>query len=170
MFVVKPRVIIITSGTLVLIGIAITAYQSQITSENLSNQQNILGVGAHMTITKEMDPIKSQKGVYSIQVTDINNDDNIKATVIEPAGTTIITKSITKSPIQETFKIISSGNFSLQIENQGKRDVQILGIIGYYPEGIELADISGFIFLIVGLSGLAISIMFLIKNRVKPQA
>ncbi len=152
---------------LVLIGIVITAYQSQTTSENLSNQQNTLGVGTHMIITKGMDPNKNQKGVYSIQVTDLKNDDNIKATVIEPTGTTIITKSVTKSPIQETFKIVSSGNYTLQIENQGKREVQILGIVGYYPEGIELADISGFMVLIVGLSGLAISIMYLIKSRVK---
>jgi hypothetical protein len=148
----------------------ITAYQSQTTSENLSNQQDILGVGTHMTITKGMDPIKNQKGVYSIQVTDFKNDDSVKSTVIEPTGTIIITKYVTKSPIQETFKIVSFGNYTLQIENQGKREVQILGIIGYYPEGIELADISGFIVLTVGLSGLAVSIMYLIKSRVKSQS
>ena len=118
---VKPKVIIITSGALVLIGIMITAYQSQITSENLSNQQNTLGVGAHMTITKELDPNKNQNGVYSIQVTDIKTDDNIKATVIDPSGTSIITKSVTKTTIQETFKIVSSGNYTLQIENQGQK-------------------------------------------------
>jgi len=165
---VKPRVIIITSGALVLIGIMITAYQSQITSENLSNQQNTLGVGVHMIITKELDPYKNQNGVYSIQVTDIKPDDNIKATVIEPSGTLVSTRSVTKGTVQETFKIVSFGNYTLQIENLGKRDVQVLGIIGYYPEGIELADITGFIFLVIGLSGLAISIMYLIKSRGKP--
>jgi len=90
-----------------LVGILITAYQSQITSENLANQQNTIGVGSHMTVIKEMDPTGNQKGVYSIQVTDLKNDDNIKANIVEPTGTTIITRSITKSPIQETFKIIS---------------------------------------------------------------
>jgi len=168
--VVKSRLIIITSGILVLTGIAITAYQSQITSENLSNQQKILAAGSHMTITKEMDPNKNQKGVYSIQATDLKNNDIIIATVVDPAGNTIITKPITKSLIQETFNIISSGNYTLQIEDQGKREIQILGIIGYYPEGIELADISGFIVLMAGLSGLAIGMMYLIRNRVKSQS
>ncbi|TRZ79345.1 MAG: hypothetical protein D4R90_04055 [Nitrosopumilales archaeon] len=167
---IKPKSIIITSGILVLIGIAITAYQSQTTSENLVNQQKTLSVGTEMTVTKGMDPSSNQKGVYAIQVTDLKNDDNVKAIVIDPNGNTIITKSITKSTIQEIFKISSSGNYTLQIENQGQREIQILGIIGYYPEGIELVDISGFIVLMAGLAGLAVGMMYLIKNRVKPQS
>lgn len=164
---IKPKPILIVSGILVLIGIAITAYQSQTTSENLSNQQNTLGIGAQMIVTKEMSPDSNQKGVYSIQITDFKNDDNVKASIIDPTGTPIIIKSITKSPIQEMFKIASSGNYTLQIENNGQREIQVLGIIGYYPQGIELADISGFIVLIIGLSGLAVGMMYLIRNRVR---
>ena len=164
---VNPKPILITSGVLVLIGIAITAYQSQTTSENLSNQQNTLGIGTQMTVTKEMKPDSNQNGVYSIQITDFKDGDNIKSTVIDPTGTAIITKPITKSPIQEIFKITRSGNYTLQIENQGQREIQVLGIIGYYPQGIELIDISGFIALMIGLSGLAVGMMYLIRNRVK---
>ncbi len=150
-----------------LIGIAITAYQSQITSENLSNQQNTLGIGTQMIVTKEMNPDNNQKGVYSIQITDFKSDDNVKAIVTDPTGTSIITNSVTKSPIQDTFKISSSGNYTLQIENHGQREIQVLGIIGYYPQNIELADISGFIALLIGLSGLAVGMMYLIRNRVR---
>lgn len=164
---VKPKPIIIISGILVLIGIAITAYQSQTTSENLSNQQNTLAIGTQMVVTKGMNPENNQNGVYSIQITDFRSDDNVKITVIDPMGTPIITKTITKSPIQEMFKITSSGNYTLQIENHGQREIQVLGIIGYYPQGIEVADISGFIALITGLSGLAVGMMYLIKNRVR---
>ncbi|SMH72452.1 hypothetical protein [Candidatus Nitrosotalea okcheonensis] len=164
---IKPKPILIVSGILVLLGIAITAYQSQITSENLSNQQNTIGIGTQMIVTKEMNPDNNQKGVYSIQITDFKNDDNVKATIIDPTGTPIITKSITKSPIQETFKISTSGNYTLQIENHGQGDIQVLGIIGYYPHDIELADISGFIALIIGLSGLAVGMMYLIRNRAR---
>lgn len=153
-----------------MIGIAITAYQSQTTSENLSNEQKMLDAGTQMIVTKGMDPNNNQKGVYAIQITDLKNDDNIKAIVSDPSGNTIITKSITKSAIQETFKVSNSGNYTLQIENQGPREVQILGIIGYYPKGIELADISGFILLMAGLSGLAVGMMYLIRNRVKSQS
>lgn len=164
---VKSKPIIIASGILVLVGIAITAYQSQITSENLSNEQNTIGIGTQMIVTKDMNPNNNQNGVYSIQITDFKDNDNVKATVIDPNGIPIITKSITKSPIQEMFKIKASGNYTLEIGNQGQREIQVLGIIGYYPQGIEWADISGFIVLMIGLSGLAIGIMYLIRNRVK---
>ena len=166
----RTRLIIIISGILVLIGIAITAYQSQTTSENLSNEQKTLGIGTQMTVTKNMNPNNNQNGVYSIQVTDLKNDDSIKAEVIDPVGAIIISKSVIKSPIQEIFKVTSSGNYTLQIENQGQREIQILGIIGYYPEGIELADISGFIILMAGLGGLAVGMIYLIRNRVKSQS
>jgi hypothetical protein len=171
--VIKPIPIIITSGILVLVGFSITVYQSQITAENLVNQQKTLSIGTHMTITKGMDLNNNRKGVYGIQVTDLKNDDNIKAIIIDPNGNEIITKSVTTSPIQEIFKIATSGNYTLQIENQGQREIQILGFIGYYPEGIESDDTSGFIVpivLIIGLSGLAVGMMYLIKNRAKSQS
>jgi hypothetical protein len=171
--VVKPIPIIITSGILVLVGFAITVYQSQITSQNFVNEQKSLSGGTQTTITKEMDLNHNRKGVYGIQVTDLKNDDNVKVIVIDPNGNAIITKSVTTNPIQEIFKISTSGNYTLQIENQGQREIQILGFIGYYPEGIESDDTSGFIVpivLIIGLSGLAVGMMYLIKNRVKPQS
>jgi hypothetical protein len=164
---IKSKFIIISSGILILIGIGITAYQSQITSENLVNEQNMLSVGSQMTVTKHMNQSDNQKGVYSIQVTDFKNDDKVKTTLLDPRGSTLITRSITKSPAQEMFDITSTGNYTLQIENQGQRQMQVLGIIGYYPQGIEFLDISGFIVLIIGLSGLAVGMMYLIKNRIK---
>ena len=170
---VKPIPIIITSGILVLVGFAITVYQSQITSENLVNEQKTLSVGTQMIITKGMDLNNNRKGVYGIQVTDLKNDDNVKTIVNDPNGNTIITRSVTTSPIQEIFKISTSGNYTLQIENQGQREIQVLGFIGYYPEGIESDDTSGFIvpiILIIGLSGLAVGMMYLIKNRAKSQS
>jgi hypothetical protein len=171
--VVKPIPIIIASGILVLVGFVTTVYQSQITSENFVNEQKSLSSGTQMTITKAMDLNNNRKGVYGIQVTDLKNDDNVKVIVIDPSRNAIITKSVTTSPIQEIFKISNSGNYTLQIENQGQREIQILGFIGYYPEGIESDDTSGFIvpvLLIIGLAGLAVGMMFLIKNRVKSQS
>jgi hypothetical protein len=170
--VIKPVPIIIASGILVLVGFVITIYQSQITSENFVNEQKSLSGGTQMTITKAMDSNNDRKGVYGVQVTDLKNEDNIRVIVSDPNRNSIITKSITTNPTQEIFKISNSGNYTLQIENQGQREIQILAFIGYYPEGIESDDTSGFIvpiILIVGLAGLAVGIMYFIKNRVKSQ-
>src|SRR5215831_726766 len=136
------KLIIVISGFFVLSGIAISAYQSQTTIENLSDEQKTLTSGSQMTIIKNLDPEKNQRGVYSLQITDFKNETNLLVSVIGPTDSTIASKSITKSAIQETFKIVTSGQYKLQIENKGNYPVQVLGIFGYYPQGIELLDIS----------------------------
>ncbi len=161
------KLIIVISGFFVLIGIAISAYQSQTTVENLSDEQKTLTPGSQITIIKDLDPGKNQRGVYSLQITDFKNETKLIVTVLDPTGSTIASKSIMKSAIQENFKIVVAGQYKLQIENKGNTAIQVLGIFGYYPPGIELLDISGFIVLIGGLSGLAIGITLLVRNRVK---
>jgi len=164
----KFKLVIIISTILVIIGISLTFYESQLINWSVINQQQNLLSGASMILTKDLDPSKNQNGVYSVQITDFQKDDNIKVSILNPVGETIISKSITKSPLQENFIISTSGTYKIQIENQGSREAQILAVIGNYPQNIALIDISGFILLISGLSGLAIGIMYLVKNRGKP--
>ncbi|HYL66032.1 MAG TPA: hypothetical protein VEU72_02640 [Nitrosopumilaceae archaeon] len=163
----KFKIVIIISAVLVIIGIALTFYESQLINGSVINQQQNLLPGASMTLTKDLDPSKNQNGVYSIQITDFQKEDNIKVSILSPVGETVISKSITKSQIQENFIISTSGTYKIQIENQGSREIQILAVIGNYPQNIALIDMCSFILLITGLSGLAIGIMYLVKNRGK---
>ena len=164
----KFKLIIIISAILVIVGISLTFYESQLINWSVINQQQNLLPGASMTLTKDLDPSKNQNGVYSVQITDFQEDDNIKLSIFNPVGETIISKSIAKSPLQENFIISVSGTYKIQIENQGSREVQVLAVIGNYPQNIALIDMCSFILLITGLSGLAIGIMYLVKNRRKP--
>ena len=164
----KFKLIILVSVILVIIGITLTFYESQLINWSVINQQQNLLPGASMTLTKDLDPLKNQHGVYSVQITDFQEDDNIKLSIFNPLGETIISKSITKNLLQENFIISTSGTYKIQIENQGSREVQALAVIGNYPQNIALIDMCGFILLIAGLSGLAIGIMYLVKNRSKP--
>lgn len=150
-----------------MIGIGISFYQSQIETESITSQQQSLSPDASMTVSKNLDPIKSENGVYSIQISDFKEGDSVKADLVDPTGVVIVTRSIEKNPIQENFTISQSGNYTLQIQNSGQNDTQVLGIIGYYPQGATILDVLGFIVLIVGLSGLAIGMMYLIKRRGK---
>ena len=163
----KFKIVIIISAVLVIIGIALTFYESQLINGSVINQQQNLLPGASMVLTKDLDPSKNQNGVYSLQMTDFQKDDNIKVSIFNPVGETVISKSITKSQIQENFIISTSGTYKIQIENQGSREIQILAVIGNYPQNIALIDMCSFILLITGLSGLAIGIMYLVKNRGK---
>jgi len=150
---------------LVIIGIALTFYESQLINWSVINEQQNLLPGTSMLLTKDLDPSKNQNGVYSVQVTDFQEDDNIRVSIFNPVDETIISKSITKNPLQENFIISISGTYKIQIENQGSREAQILAVIGNYPQNISLIDMCSFILLISGLSGLAIGIMYLVKNR-----
>ena len=163
----KFKLIIIISAILVIIGISLTFYESQLIIWSVINQQQNLLPGASMTLTKNFDPSKNQNGVYSVQINDFQEDDNIKVSIFNPVGEAIISKSITKSPFQENFIISTNGTYKIQIENQGSHEAQVLAVIGNYPQNIALIDMCGFILLIVGLSGLAIGIMYLVKNRGK---
>jgi hypothetical protein len=163
----KFKLVIIISAILVVIGITLTFYESQLINWSVISQQQNLLPGASMVLTKDLDPSKNQNGVYSLQITDFQKDDNIKMSIFNPVGDTVISKSITKNQIQENFIISTSGTYKIQIENQGSREIQILAVIGNYPQNIALIDMCSFILLITGLSGLAIGIMYLVKNRGK---
>jgi hypothetical protein len=167
-FAVKKFKLIILIGTvLIIIGITLTFYESQLIIGSVVNQQQSLLSGASMILTKDLNPSENQNGVYSIQITDFQKDDNIKVDIFSPMGESILSKSITKNPLQENFIIYTNGTYKMQIENQGSREAQVLAAIGNYPQNIALIDMCGFILLMAGLSGLAIGIMYLVKNRNK---
>ena len=88
-------------------------------------------------------------------------------TVFNPVDEIITSKSITKNPFQENFSISTRGIYKIQIENQGQQEIQVLAIIGNYPQNIPLLDIFSFVVLIIGLGGLTIGIMYFVKNRGK---
>ncbi|MGB9002936.1 MAG: hypothetical protein WCC52_03925 [Nitrosotalea sp.] len=162
---VKPKTILIISVILVISGIAISFLQSESETDSLASVQQSLTTGSSMNVSKSLDPIKSKDGVYSIQISDFKDGDNLGISVIDPNGNAIATKSIVTNPFQENFTISSTGIYELKIQNTAQTDMQVLGIIGYYPQGATLFDVLSIIVLIVGLSGLAIGMMYFIKNR-----
>ena len=166
----RHRNILIVSAALVIIGIGISFYQSQNETESITTQQQSLASGASMTVSKNLDPIKSKDGVYSIQISDFKDGYNVKSDLLDPSGNTIVTRIIAKDSFQENFTITQSGNYTLQLENPGQNETQVTGIIGYYPQGATIVDVTSVIILVVGLSGLAIGMMYMLKSRGKTDA
>lgn len=162
---VKPKTILIISGILVISGIVISFLQSESEMDNLASVQQTLTAGSSMNVSKSLDPMKSKNGVYSIQISDFKDGDNLGISVVDPNGNSIITKSIVKNPFQENFTIYSTGIYELKMQNAAQADMQVLGIIGYYPQGATLLDLLSIIILIAGLSGLAIGMMYFVKSR-----
>ncbi len=128
----KLKPIIVISAILIITGIGLTIYESQLINENVTNQQQNLVIGG---------------------------------TIFNPLDEIIASKQITKNLFQENFTVVTQGIYKVQIENQGQRTVQVLAIIGNYPQNTSLLDMFGFIVLIIGLGDLAIGIMYFVKNR-----
>lgn len=158
-------------GFLVVIGIVLSVYATQLIIENLATQEGFVEVKMTMEVYKELDPVESENGVYVIQVEDFQGTDSITTSVFDPLGNIVTTKSIDSNPFQDGFKISTSGTYKLLIENLADREVHVTAVIGYLPQDKSLmVSIFGFIVILVGLVGLAIGTLYIIKNRDKPDA
>ncbi|NHI03960.1 hypothetical protein DYY67_2290 [Candidatus Nitrosotalea sp. TS] len=69
----KPKTILIISGILVISGIVISFLQSESEMDDLASAQQSLTAGSSMNVSKNLDPMKSKNGVYSIQISDFKD-------------------------------------------------------------------------------------------------
>ncbi len=162
----KPILVITIGGFLVIIGIALSLYGSQLIIENLTTKQEYLGAGMSIEILKELEPAKNENGVYVIQIVDFRNGDRVDATIFDPLGSILVSEPIDNNSFQDSFKISTIGSYKLLVENTGDREIQTIGVIGYLPQDASLtASIFGVIVIIVGLAGLVVGTMYFIKTR-----
>ncbi len=162
----KPGMLLIIGGFLILIGIGLSVYGSQLIIENLVTQEKRLGIGTSMELSKELDPSINGNGVYVLQTEDFKGESRLQASVYDPLGQTVISKSVEHSPFQDNFTISTVGIYKLLIENIGERELEVTAVIGYLPDGQSLTvSIFGFIVIIIGLIGLGTGIVYHIKSR-----
>ncbi|HSD04421.1 MAG TPA: hypothetical protein VLB45_01545 [Nitrosopumilaceae archaeon] len=164
----KPLLLLVIGGFLVVFGIGLSVYGSQLIIENLATQDQRLGIGMSMEITKDLDLSTNENGVYVIQITDFKNEDRVDATVFDPSGQILTSKTIEHSPLQDNFEILTSGTFKLLVENLSEREIDVTAVIGNLPQDESLTiSIFGFIVIIIGLVGLVVGIIYFIKSRGK---
>ena len=163
----KPILIFAIGVFLVMIGIGLSVYGSQLIIENLATEEKNLGIGKSVEVTKDLDPNVNENGVYVVQITDFKQA-HIAATIFDPLGQIVISKTVEHNPYQDIFKISSAGTYKLLVENSGERDVDITAVMGYLPQDKSLTvSIFGFIVIILGLAGLIVGIIYFIKSRKK---
>ena len=156
-------------GFLVLIGIVLSVYATQLIIENLTTQEGSVESEMTMEVYKELDPAENENGVYVIQIEDFQGTDSITTSVFDPLGNIVATKSIDSNPFQDGFKISTSGTYKLLIENLADREIHVTAVIGHMPQDESLmVSIFGFIVILVGLVGLAVGSLYIVKSRGKP--
>ena len=151
-----------------MFGIGLSVYGSQIIIENLATQEQRLGIGRSMEITKELDSSINENGVYVVQVADFRDEDRVSITIFDPLGQILTSRTIESNPFQDSFKISTSGTYKIVVENSGEREMDVMTVIGHLPQDESLTiSIFGFIVIIMGLVGLVTGIIYFIKSRGK---
>lgn len=163
----KSGLFLVIVGGLIIVGMALSFYGSQLITEDLVTEQFDLISGETFETFAELDPMISEYGVYVVQTTNFE-DNAILVKILEPFGNQIITKMVDSGSFEDRFEISSKGEYQIVIENTGSNDYTIFLAIGHLPDTSKLSvGITGFYILIVGMIGIAGLVVLAIKNRRK---
>ena len=163
----KSVVFLVIVGGLLATGIILSFYGAQLTTQDLIANEGIVSLGESFEIQAELDPTKSETGVFVIQILDFK-DNEITAKISDPLDYEILSKSFDKGSIEERFEIASEGTYKLIIENLSPEDIQIMTLIGHMPDEDTLSvGIAGFFILIVGLVGIVGVGIYVIRTKRK---
>jgi hypothetical protein len=163
----KSPIFLVIVSSLIVIGIILSFYGAQLTTQNLTVKEEKLVSGSSFEIITELDLAKGEIGVYGILVDNFEKD-AISVTVIDPLGNQITSKTVDKESIEEQFKIDSSGIYKLVIENSGLKETQIVAGVGHMPDNSAISvGITGFFILIMGLIGIVAIGIYALRNRRK---
>ena len=163
----KPAVYLALVGGLLAIGIILSFYGAQLTTQDLVSDEDFIESGEIFEIQAELDPTKSELGVYVVQILDFKQGE-ITAKISDPLDYEILSKSIDKDTIEERFEISSKGNYKLIVENSSPEDIEIIGVLGHMPDKDTLSvGLTGFYILIVGLIGVVGVGVYVIRTKRK---
>ena len=166
----KPTILLVAGGFLIIFGVGLSVYGSQLIVENLVTEEKQLEIGASMELSKEFDPSVNENGIYLIQILDFKEETRLQVTVYDPFGTVIASEPIENSLFQGDFTISDTGTYRILLENTGERELQVMAVLAYLPQDQSLTiSILGFIAIIIGLIGLAVGTIQFIRSRNKAE-
>ncbi|MGI0040754.1 MAG: hypothetical protein ACRD94_02185, partial [Nitrosopumilaceae archaeon] len=70
----KPAMLLVIGGFLIIFGIGLSVYGSQLIVENLVTEEKRLGMGTSMELSKELDPSINENGIYVLQIADFKEE------------------------------------------------------------------------------------------------
>lgn len=163
----KPLIFLLIVGIILGVGIALSFYGAQLSTQNLVVKDETISPGDTAEVTIDLNPEVIETGVYALLLDDFK-ENSISILVLDPLGSEIISGIVEKESSEERFEIISSGIYKLEVENIGTEETYIVAGLGYMPEAGTLSvGITGFYLVIVGLIGIVGVGFFAVKNRRK---
>ena len=161
----KPIVYLVIVGALLAAGVFLSFYGAHLSTKDLTVKEDSVLTGDSLKILVELDPSKSNSGVFVVQILDFKEGD-LTAKISDPLGDEIVSMHIDRESFEERFEILSKGTYQLEIENSGLEDIKIVGVIGHMPDNTTISvGVTGFYLLIIGLIGIGGVGFYTIKNR-----
>ena len=161
----KSTIMLISSATLIVIGLILSAVGEQIILGGFSQGTGKVSSSQTLSISVEFDSQETLVGIFAVQIMEFK-DNTFSAKVLDPFDNEIISQSIFKETIENEFDIFETGTYKLIIESNSNEEPIVFATIGPFPDAskLSLRPIS-MIILVIGMAGLVIVGIYGIKNR-----
>ena len=161
----KSGLIIVGSGALIVIGLALLALGNQIILDGVSQGDGKVSINQDITISTNIDSQKTSVGVFAVQI--MNLEENVfSAKVFDPLEIEIISLKVNEETVEKEFDVVESGIYKLVIKSSNNEKSQVFGAIGPLPDEGEksISYISVYV-VIIGMVGLFGAGILKIKKR-----
>lgn len=161
----KSTIMLISSATLIVIGLILSAVGEQIILGGFSQGTGKVSSSQTLSISVEFDSQETLVGIFAVQIMEFK-DNTFYAKVLDPFNNEIISQSIIKETFENEFDIFETGTYKLIIESNSNEEPIVFATIGPFPDAskLSLRPIS-MIILVIGMAGLVIVGIYGIKNR-----
>src|SRR5215204_352340 len=171
----RGYIILIAGGALVVVGIVISAVSAgsfgQFMQENTFIDQAVVGtINATLQVNDISRPI-----AVGLHIEPESANVILRETVRDPGGGVVNANEFSEE-FFTTFKVNSTGKFTLTVSNQGTSPVNVDVLFGYIPfefvrenNQVDLSPLNGIIIgivlFVVGVISLIVGIVFVIIDR-----
>ena len=151
----KPKIILVTSGALIVIGLILSVIGNQIILEGFSQGNGKISLDQTLVVSGDFDSQESAIGVFAVQVMEFR-DNTFSVRILDPFNTEIISQEMNEEKMEQEFDILETGGYKLIIESISNEETQVFGAIGPSLDAGKksLGMISGYV-LVVGMIGLS---------------
>ena len=150
---------------MIAIGAMLLIYGSQTITGDLVIEEGKINSLTQLEIKAELDPEINTQGVYAVQTIE-GKEYDISASVIDPSEIKIRDVSISRNSFEDNFEIEQAGTYTLIITTSEPEEIPLVGGIGHVPDSTGVTiSIAGFIIIVLGMIGVAVSGFMIIRQK-----
>ena len=155
----KSGLIIVGSGALIVIGLALLALGNQVILDGVSQGDGKVSINQDIIVSTNFDSQKTSVGVFAVQIMSL--EDNVfSAKVLDPLEIEVISLKVNEETVEKEFDVLESGIYKLVIKRSNDEESHVFGAIGPLPDEGEksISYISVYVVIIgmIGLFGIGI--------------